>query len=126
MRKWLGVVAIFYVGMAVLISVSAARVPILGDLASYEIVHVVVHMAMYGGFAFFVRRTGARRSVAALITMVVACAQELAQDVSFSRLPGLPELFDLAVDGSAVAIALWVERLRLPGKGPRTVDVRRA
>lgn len=126
MRKWLGVVAIFYIAMAVLISVSAARVPILGDLASYEIVHVVVHMAMYGGFAFFVRRAGARRSVAALITMVVACAQELAQDVSFSRLPGLPELFDLAVDGTAVATALWVERLRLPGKGPRTVDVRRA
>lgn len=126
MRKLLLLVAAFYVVMAVVISVSAARVPLLGNLASYEAVHVVVHMVMYGGFAFFVRRAGARRWVAALATMAVACAQELAQDLSFSRLPGLPELFDLAVDATAVAIALSLgERLRLPGKHPRTVDVRR-
>lgn len=127
MRKSLAFVAIFYVGMPVVLSVSLGRVPLLADLASSEVVHVVVHMAMYGGFAFFVRRAGARRAVAASITMAVACAQELAQDISFGRMPGTPELFDMAVDAGAVALALTVgERLRLPGKRPGAVDVRGA
>jgi hypothetical protein len=127
MRTWLGLVAIFYVGMAVILSVSLARVPILADFASSEVVHVAVHMVMYGGFAFFVRKSGARRRTAALVTLAVACAQELAQDISFGRVPGLPELFDLAVDSSAIAIALTAgERLRLPGKRPGAVDVRGA
>ncbi len=121
MRKVLLLVAIFYVAMAVVLSVRIARVPLLADFASSEVVHVVVHMAMYGGFAFFVRRSGARRRTAALVTMAVACVQELAQDASFGRMPGTPELFDLAVDASAVAIAL-----RLPRKRPSTVDMRRA
>jgi hypothetical protein len=126
MRKLLGFVAIFYVGMAVVVSVGVARVPLFADLSRSEWVHVVVHMAMYGGFAFFVRRAGARRWVAALVTMAVACAQELAQDVSFARMPGAPELFDLAVDATAVTLALVLPELRLPGKGPRPVDVRGA
>jgi hypothetical protein len=40
MRKLLLLVAAFYVGMAALIGVIAARIPMLGNLASYEIVHV--------------------------------------------------------------------------------------
>jgi hypothetical protein len=120
MRKLLGLVAVSYVGLAVFSSVRIASVPLLADLSRSELVHVVVHMAMYGGFAFFVRRSGARRNAAALATMGVACVQELAQDVSAARMPGLPELFDLAVDACAVAIAL------LPGKYPRAIDVRRA
>lgn len=127
MRKLLGLVALFYVGMAIVISVGVARSPLFGDLVSSEWVHVTVHMAMYGGFAFFVRRSGATRSRAALATMGVACLQELAQDASFHRLPGLPELFDLGVDAVAVGLALSVgERLRLPGKRPRSVDMGRA
>jgi hypothetical protein len=127
MRKSLVLVAVFYVGMAVVLSVSLARVPLLADVASSEAVHVVVHMAMYGGFAFFVRKSGARRRTAALLTLALACAQELAQDISFGRMPGMPELFDLAVDSSAITIALTAgERLRLPGKRPGAVDVRGA
>lgn len=141
MRKLVCLVAVFYVGMAVMLSFGLGRVPLLADFSSSEVVHVVAHMAMYGGLALLVRRAllvsggGAGPLTAAAITLGVASAQELAQVISFGRMPGAPELFDLAVDATAIAIALtahrWFERVReklsrVPRKRPAAVDVRRA
>jgi len=127
MRTLICLLAVFYIGMAVLLSFGLGRVPLLADLSSSEVVHVVAHLAMYGGLALLVRRGGAGPLAAAAITLGVASAQELAQVISFGRMPGAPELFDLAVDATAIAIALTIrERLsRVPRERPAAVDMRR-
>ena len=91
------------------------RVELIARLASYEVVHIVAHLFLYGTLAFLARRAGLRARYAAGLAMSVGVLQETVQVVQMDRWHGRGELFDLCVDGVAVAAALTLMRAKSPG-----------
>ncbi len=125
MRLWT------YAGIAVLyaaLAAAASKVTLTGtyfpDLIHSDAVHVPAHMLLYGGLALGAWRSGMSRRFAALFALGTGIFQELAQDLVFWRAPGMPELFDLVVDATAVAIALIVGPLLEAKTSPSALNRR--
>ncbi len=96
-----------------LVAPVTARSRLLDDLARLEVVHVFAHLVLYGTLTALGLRAGLSAARAAALTIGVAIVQEGVQLVFFARRsPGLPELFDLAVDGVAVTLVILVARSR--------------
>ncbi len=88
------------------------RVDLIGVLASYEAVHIVAHTFLYGTLTLLARRVGLRAVQAAAIAISIGAIQEAVQVIQIGRSPGAGELFDLFVDGAAIAAALALATLR--------------
>jgi hypothetical protein len=88
----------------------AERFGVLAWLGSFELVHVLAHLFLYGTLAWLCLSAGASPRRAAAFTMGVALVQEGVQLVQRSRGPGANEAFDLAVDAVAVLAAAWLHR----------------
>ncbi len=103
--------ACFVLG-AVSVRPVAARSALFEALAAEEVVHIGAHLLLYGGLTLVLRRAGASARGAACFSMGVAACQELAQlwTLPVGRPFGLPEVFDLTVDGAAVLVALLLHR----------------
>lgn len=98
---------------AALIKPISDGVPIVAWLASYEVVHIVAHLFLYGSLMALALRVGLSEGRAALLTLAIAALQEGVQLITAGRAPGLPELFDIGVDSVAiVAVVLIVRRRR--------------
>jgi hypothetical protein len=87
-------------------------VPVVAWLASYEVVHIVGHLLLYGSLMALALRAGLSEARAALLTLFIAAMQEGVQLISAGRAPGLPELFDIGVDAVAVIAVIVVTRRR--------------
>lgn len=88
------------------------RVDVVAALASYEAVHIVAHTFLYGTLTLLARRVGLRAVHAAAVALSVGALQEAVQVIQVGRAPGTGELFDLFVDGAAVAVALALATVR--------------
>lgn len=88
------------------------RVDLFAVLASYEVVHIVAHSFLYGTLTLLARWVGLRAVHAAAVAITVGALQEAVQVVQAGRSPGAGELFDLFVDGAAIAAALALATFR--------------
>lgn len=72
--------------------------------SGFEAIHILAHLILYGSLTAMCLRVGWRVRRATVFVALVACLQEGIQLMSAGRGPGFPELWDLCVDGFAVAI----------------------
>jgi hypothetical protein len=110
--------ALFAWGGALLVGAALIR-PIsdhvfwIARAARYETTHILAHLFLYGTLAALARAAGLTPIRTAAVTLAVAIGQESVQLLSASRVraPGWPEMFDLLVDGAAVAAVLAIPRV---------------
>lgn len=96
---------------AALVRPLTKAVPLFARAADVEAFHIVAHVFLYGTLALLIDRGLRRRPVVAgALGMLVGLAQETVQVVLAGRGLGLPELFDLGVDATAITAALSLRR----------------
>lgn len=97
---------------AALVGPITKRVPLFARAADLEAFHIVAHVFLYGTLALLLQRgMRGRPLVAGALGMLVGLAQETVQVVIARRGLGLPELFDLCVDATAITLALAIRGL---------------
>lgn len=98
---------------------------VLAWLGSFELVHVVAHMGLYGTLMALCLAARIPPGRSAAFTMVVAALQEGVQVYKRDRVPSSAEAFDLVVDAVAVLAVAWfwrVRRARSDASALRAVD----
>jgi hypothetical protein len=75
-------------------------------ILDWEPLHIIAHTFLYGTLCRLVMRHLKRMSRAVTVTLTIGALQEATQLVFGHRGPGLPELFDLVVDGTAATLAV--------------------
>jgi hypothetical protein len=90
----------------------AAHFSVLGWLGSFEAVHVVAHMGLYGTLMALCLASGMPPWRGASLTMFVAALQEGVQVYKRDLMPSRAEAFDLVVDAVAVVFVAWLWRWR--------------
>lgn len=85
---------------------------LLAWLGSFELVHVVAHMGLYGTLMALCLAARISPWRSASFTMLVAALQEGVQVYKRDRVPSRAEAFDLVVDAVAVLAVLWLWRRR--------------
>jgi hypothetical protein len=98
--------ALFYVAGAV--SLATFPLPLPPALIRSEAVHVPAHVVLYGGLALLAYRQRGSAPQAIAVALAAGVLQELAQVLCVPRAPGLPELFDLLVDGTAASLVVFL------------------
>ncbi|NUO47823.1 MAG: hypothetical protein HOV80_03090 [Polyangiaceae bacterium] len=110
--RWIALWSAAILVGAALIKPISDSVSIVAWMASYEVVHIVAHLFLYGSLMAIALRAGLSEGRAALLTLLIAVMQEGIQVVTAGRAPGLPELFDIGVDSVAIVAVVLVTRHR--------------
>lgn len=109
---WIALLSVTFLVGAALINPISERVGIVAFAASFEVVHVALHLVLYGSLMAVALRAGLSAAPAAAVTLLVAALQEGVQLVTSGRGPGWPEAFDILVDSVAIAMVLVATRKR--------------
>jgi VanZ family protein len=75
-------------------------------ILGWEPLHIVAHTFLYGTLSWLVMRHLKQLPWAVVVALTVGVLQEATQLAFGHRGPGLPEIFDLAVDGTAATLAV--------------------
>ncbi len=110
--RWIALWSVVILIGAAFIKPISKEFELVAFIASFEVVHVVAHLFLYGSLASLALWAGMRPARAAALTLFVAAMQEGVQLLGAARWPGRGEAFDIVVDAIAVALALFVHSRR--------------